>query len=269
MTKRSVQWVWVLAASLVAHTSSVRADLISYTTVANNGGANYASGTGGFFDLPQFDSSLGSLQSVVITVTGLSLGGHVWVDNEWSAGGKIQLQLGVNIVLTTPDFMEMYLSPMQSTSLTTLGADSDGESDFAGTDSFQLNGTSASTEQSDHPVNLDSFIGGGLMTYSFWGEGFQLSMPLSPLDVAGRVDEDTSLPSYGLSAQISYEYLARGDGDGNIPEPGTLGMGLVLGGYSLSLWGRRKWREHRSRCAEAEGERRAFRPGSGKGARRE
>ena len=252
MTKRAIQWAGVLAALLVAHTSGVRADLISYTAVANNGGANYASGTGGFFDLPQFDSSLGSLQRVVITVTGLSLGGHVWVDNEWSAAGKIQLQLGVDIVLTTPDFMELYLSPLQSTSLTTLGADSDADPDFIGTDSAQLTGTMAAAVQNDEPAAIDGFIGSGLMTYSFWGEGFHLALPLSPLDVEGRVAEDVALPSYSLSAQISYDYLRRGDGDGNVPEPGTLGMGLVLAGYSLSLWGRRKWREHRSRSAEAE-----------------
>jgi hypothetical protein len=233
------------------------ADMLTYSVVANNGGANYASGAGGSFQLSQFDSELGTLQSVVVIITGFSLGGEISVDNEWSAAGKVQLQLGVDLVVTTPDWSELYFTPMQTSALTSLAADEDDDPDFLGADSFTLSGSTRSETQYDNPVNLAAYTGSGLMTYSFYGEGFANVMGLSPLDVPGRVAEDSSLPFYSLLAQITYDYTplggggnqGGGGGGGAVPEPGTLGMGLALAGLSLSKWGRSRlavWRARRS-----------------------
>ena len=241
MAKRWGIWVLALAAGLVR----AEAALLTYSVVVNNGGAYYESGSGGTFNLTQFDSSLGTLQGAVLTITASSLGGHLWVDNEWTAAGKIQLQLGTSLMVTTPEFAELTLTPDWTSALTALAADNEAGADFLGTDSAQLNGTVATDVQAQSVGDLALYIGSGQLTYSFWGEGFGLALPLSPLDVDGRVAENVLLPSYGLTAQIIYDYtpIISGDDDppgGNVPEPGTMSMALVLGGYALLQWQRRR-----------------------------
>lgn len=249
MAKRWGIWALAWAAGIV-HTDAA---LLTYSVVANNGGAYYESGAGGTFNLTQFDSSLGTLQSAVLTITASSLGGHVWVDNEWTAAGKIQLQLGTSLLVTTPELAELTFTPEWTSALTALAADNEAEANFSGTDSAQLNGTLVDATRAQSISDLSLYIGSGQLTYSFWGEGYGLALPLSPLDMDGRVAQNVQLPSYGLTAQIIYNYAPLnepgGDDDpggddpvgGNVPEPGTMSMALVLGGYALVQW-RRRWR---------------------------
>ena len=69
MAKRWGIWVLALAAGLVR----AEAAMLTYSVVVNNGGAYYESGSGGTFNLTQFDSSLGTLQGAVLTITASSL----------------------------------------------------------------------------------------------------------------------------------------------------------------------------------------------------
>lgn len=235
-----------------------RAALLTYSVVADNDGAFYASGTGGSFNLSQFDLTLGTLQSVVLTVTGYSNGGYIWVDNEWTAAGKVQLQLGSYINLSTPENAQLEFAPTLTTSLGVLAADEalDGDgTGFSGSDSLQLNGTTVSEEQTYLPPDLSLYLGSGLMTYSFWGESYSSIFALAPLDVDGRLVDETVLSTYGLMASIFYTYTPQNnggedpggedpgggeEGGGNVPEPGTLSMALVLLGSFLAARCRRR-----------------------------
>ncbi len=222
-----------------------RAELLTYSAVADNGGSHYESGTGGMFSLTRFDSSLGTLQSAVLTITASSLGGHIWVDNEWTAAGKVQLRLGTALSLTTPEYATLEFAPEWATGLTALAADGEGEADFSGADSAQLNGTTVGETQTQAIGDLAMCIGLGQLEYSFWGEGYGWATGLSPLDVEGRLAVGLLLPLYGLTAQIDYTYTPAGTsgddgGGGSVPEPGTMSMGLALGGVALARWMRRR-----------------------------
>lgn len=219
--------------------------ILDYSVVVNNGGASYASGAVGTFDLPQFNGELGSLQRVILTVTGYAIGGSLAVDNEWSAAGKLQLQLGTYIAVLISDGDEILLAPSWNTSLTTVAADEDGAADFSGADSARLIGAVAMDTQEVMAGDPSAYIGTGTMTYSFLSEGFYAVLPLSPLDGDGRLAEEAILPTFTLTAQITYEYADKGGGgggggSGTVPEPGTLGMGLTLAGLSLAKWGFRR-----------------------------
>jgi len=105
-----------------------------------------------------------------------------------------------------------------------------------------LSGSAAADVQSGNPASLVPYIGTGTITYSFLSEGFSSVLALSPLDEEGRLVEETYMPTYSLTAQITYEYAGKGGsgGGGTVPEPGTLGMGLALAGLSLAKWGFRR-----------------------------
>ena len=223
--------------------SAATGAILNYSVVVNNDGANYASGTGGTFELPQFNGELGTLQRVILTVTGYAYDGSLAVDNEWSAAGKVQLELGTYIAVMTPGGEELLFAPSWTSPLTTVAADDDGTADYTGADAALLSGSVAVDTQSDNPASLASYIGAETITYSFLSEGFFTVLALSPLDVEGRLEEDVSLPTYSLTAQITYEYAGKGgggEGGGTVPEPGTLAMGLALAGLSLATWGARR-----------------------------
>lgn len=228
-------------------TTCAMAGVLSYSVVANNDGANYVSGASGIFELPQFNSDLGTLQQVVLTVTGYAHDGSLTVDNEWSAAGKVQLQLGAYIMVTTPTSAELNFMPSWSSSLMSVAADEDDAADFSGGDSATLTGSLAMDAQNDTPANLMAYIGSGVMTYSFLGEGFSMVLPLSPLDGDGRLAESIGMPTFSLTAEITYEYKEKGGGgeSGIVPEPGTLGMGMALVGLSWLKWGRRRFAQRR------------------------
>ncbi len=230
-----------LALSLLGASAATGA-ILEYSVVVNNGGANYASGSGGTFDLPQFDEELGALQSVVLTVTGYAYGGSLAVDNEWSAAGKVQLELGTYITVTPPGGGDLLLAPSWTSPLTTVAANEDETADYTGADAALLSGSAAADVQSGNPASLVPYIGTGTITYSFLSEGFSSVLALSPLDEEGRLVEETYMPTYSLTAQITYEYAGKGGsgGGGTVPEPGTLGMGLALAGLSLAKWGFRR-----------------------------
>lgn len=261
----------LLAAGIVG-TLPVRAALLTYSVALDNDGAYYESGTGGSFTLAQFDAGLGTLQSVVLSVTAAAYGGSIWVDNEWTAAGKVQLELGSYLSLTTPEYAELGFAPAWTTPLSVLAADEADDGDgtgFSGFDSLLLNGTTLAEEQTYVPTDLSLYLGSGRMTYSFWGESYSSIYALAPLDVDGRLADEAVLSNYGLSVSIAYTYIPQSSGGGgeeddggeeggdsggvgNVPEPGTLSMALVLFG---SFWAAR-CRRRRALNAEGDGDRR-------------
>lgn len=245
------------------------AAILMYSAVVDNDGAYFESGTGGDFTLSQFNSSLGTLQSVVLTLTAAAHGGSIWVDNEWTAAGKVQLELGTSVTLWTPEYAQLDFAPSSATPLSALAADEAGDgsgTDFTGADSLQFNAGAVSETQTYVPSDLSLYLGSGLLTYSFWGESFSSILALSPLDTAGRLTDSTVLSAYGLTASIAYTYApaSSGGGDsgggdsgggdagggGNVPEPGTLSMGLVLAGCALARWRKSRRRERQETLSE-------------------
>ncbi len=239
---------WVVA--WLGATSAMGA-MVEYSVLVNQGGSPYASGSTGTFELPQFDPEMGNLQSVAMTLTGYFQGGSLAVDNEWTAAGKLQMELGGMLVVLSPDLQEIGLTGQWSTPLTTVAADDDGAADFSGADSVRLIGTWVSDMRENLAMDMQPFLGTGTIQYSFLGEGYASVLPLSPLDVDGRLPQEVTLPGFSLAAHLVYEYggYVSGDenGGGAVPEPGTLGMGITLAGLSLAGWFRRRSRGGRTR----------------------
>ncbi len=206
--------------------------------LANNGGLNYESGTAGTFVLTQFNPEWGTLQSVLLEVTAIANGGSLWVDNEWTARGRVTLKIYADMTLQGPGTLMLYFMPELTTPSTYIEADvaGDGTGDFLGIDSLRLDGTSFSDVKSDTPSDINPYIGTGEVAYSFTGESYTTVTKGSPLNQTGRVVEQSVIPYYSFSATVTYTYDANPpvDPPPQVPEPGTLGMAAVLGGLALA-----------------------------------
>lgn len=222
-----VAMVLVLAAGVAC------AETIQYSATVNNGGANYQAGTGGNFVLPQFNPALGTLESVVVEVTGFSIGGVNQIDNESATdSGSATLTLGSSVTIVSgADTMTVVVLPSESVtgSVTT---DTDVAPNFVGTDTLGISGTTSQDTDSNSPVALAPYIGTGNITFSFASTGntsIGLNAPLDFVDFFGPngFGINSVNPYYYLNASITYQYTASNTPMA-APEPGTLVIGSLL-----------------------------------------
>jgi hypothetical protein len=207
---------------IIAMASMANADI---ATVSFN--AHYSGGTGitQVLSVPQFDSSLGTLQSVQIDF-GVSADGWVgmenknantggnktlytWLDDTHVTHGDVQLQLGAS-TLSSVDWS------VENTYTEYLAA-FDGIIDYAGASGWQTTFLDKSDSGSAlYDSDLESYIGNGTVNFNL-------------------VSSSTGVLS--SSAQVSTSMGVTGTGDVTItytytPEPATLAI-LGLGGLLL------------------------------------
>jgi hypothetical protein len=223
-----------LLALLAASASGAQ---ISFTVVADNGGANYlAGGDPGTFTLSQFNSALGTLTGVSLQVTGNSIGGFNSLDNESATrSGTATLTIGSDVtVSSTVDTLLVLVNPTQ-TAAGSVARDSDGAADFTGTDAVTVIGTSSTDTQSSSPVSFLPYIGTGSILYSFSSSAnTAVALTAGTLSFSSLAF-DSDNPSFNFTATVTYNYEPNLDPPPpQVPEPGTLGMAVTLGVLGLS-----------------------------------
>lgn len=224
----------------------VCADTIQYNVTANNGGLNYQAGTGGNFTLPQFNPALGTLLSVLVEVTGYSIGGVNQIDNESATdAGNAVLTIGSTVtVISGADTLTIVVLPSETTS-GAVTTDTDVAPNFAGTDFLGVSGTTSQDTESNAPGDVTPYIGAGNITFNFnsaGNTGINLTAPLDFLDLFGPngLGINSVNPSYYIDATITYDYEPLDDPPTAVPEPGTLIMALVLGAMATPLARRKR-----------------------------
>jgi hypothetical protein len=242
---------YLLCGALLAFfTASTFGATITYTNIVNNGGANYTAGSSvygvgrGDFTLSQFDSALGTLTSVSLSVTGVSIGGTNRLDNtNPDTSGNVTLAMGSAITVSnTVDALMVIVNPQETISAAVSG--DHGNDDFVGPDSLSLIGTTSVNTQNSIPIVLTPYIGTGSILYSFFsGANKSINVTSGDLELADLLLSGSKNPRFYFTATVTYNYEPNLDPPPpQVPEPGTLGLAAVLGSLALV----RRWRSRRA-----------------------
>lgn len=198
-------------------------------TYGPNAFGTFAAGSGGVFNMPSFDTNLGTLTKVELTVTGNSDGGSNSIQNLSDNAGEASVTIGTDITVTGPSALTVLTLPQTSNSSPVtpfVGP----ILDFSGTDSVQVFGAPASDTDSDTIlVGLAAYetVGPGVVGFTY-GSTANTS---NSATVAPTVSATTA-PTFDFEATVTYYYNA-------VPEPGSLVL-AAMGALGLALVARRR-----------------------------
>lgn len=189
----------------------------------------FAAGSGGVFNMPSFDTNIGTLTKVELTVTGNSDGGSNSIQNLSTNAGDASVTIGTDITVSGPSSLTVLTLPQTSNSgpVTPFVGP---VLDFSGTDSVQVFGVPASDTDSDTIlVGLGAYetVGPGVVGFSY----ASAANTSNSATVAPTVSATTA-PVFDFEATITYYYTA-------IPEPGSFAL-AALGALGLALVARRR-----------------------------
>ena len=224
----------LIALALVAVAGGAQADVITQSDAFGYQTTNWTHALGG---LSQFDSSLGTLNSVIISLTG-SINQSLVAENIGGsadtlipvAGGTLRFRQGGSIVLN---------QVLPTTSGSTFFATAfDGTDDKAGTSGVNfgiLSASASNTVTLTAPADLAGFIGAGFLSnYDLRAIG------------NGMIESDNGNISQIIqtearaSVTLSYEYTKAQNPDPQpVPEPASMAL-IGLGALGLAAVRRRK-----------------------------
>lgn len=218
-------------AGLLMTAAEVKAAFVTYgPTLFDNGGALYSSGASGSFYFPQFDSSLGTLTSVDLTVTGNSFGGTNGLHNYSGFSGTASVSIGSNITVTGPSSLVVLTAPSQNTSGSVTALTNPGPFDFTGPDSIYIAGTSSTdTKSATLYGSFTPYEGLGNVTFNF----ASAVNSTSSASVSPALTESTPT-QFEFEPTVTYNYITA------IPEPASLGSLACLVGSGMFLRVRRR-----------------------------
>jgi len=184
----------------------------------------FSSGTGGNFNLPQFDPSLGTLTEVQLFITGFSNGGSVSVEDLTANAGTANGAIGSTVNVTGPAALVVLTQPNNTGSGGVTAFD--GVADLLGPDTYSLSGVpSSDPESATITSGMGPYIGLGNVNYTFTSATFfSGGGNFSPASVG-------STPStFDFNASVVYTYDA-------VPEPASISL---IGVGALGLLARRR-----------------------------
>lgn len=189
----------------------------------------FTAGAGGVFNMPSFDTNLGTLTKVELTVTGNSDGGSNSIQNLSENAGEASVTIGTDITVSGPSALAVLTLPQTSNSgpVTPFVGP---VLDFSGTDSVQVFGAPASdTDANTILVGLGAYetVGPGLVGFNY----SSTANTSSSANVAPTVGQTTA-PLFDFEATVTYYYDA-------VPEPGSLVL-AAMGALGLALVARRR-----------------------------
>ena len=217
----------ILMLSLILSAVSSAA-MISYNTSYTGVGAVSPSSVIG--QLQKFDSSLGTLTYVSLTLNSTTYAGTLTWDNESAVVTDVELKIGAEVTASTlGGLLVTIATPLQAGSQSAVGADDDASPDFVGSDSFTLSGNTGNdiqTNGSSSASVLTAFTASGTEYFDVY-LGSILKKTVSTTGGYGA-EQYTAGVTDG-TVTVCYTYT--------VPEPATIAM---LGIGCLGLIKRRK-----------------------------
>lgn len=223
MTKNNwiITAVVLLASVSMASAAAVQHDITFGPTPTGN--ASYP------LLLPQFDITLGTLNSVTLMLDVDTDSGSIAWDNEAGSPSDVTLGIGAEVTATGPATLVVVVMPLQTGSAIGIAADevADGAGDFLGLDAFSVTGGSGN--DSDNTTLFSGFgayIGTGTFSTTI-SSGVSTSLSTS----GGWGPINPSPGQFDGTLSVIYDYT--------VPEPATMSL-LAVGGLAALRRRRRK-----------------------------
>jgi len=177
--------------------------------------------------LTKFDSSLGTLNSVIVTLNA-TVAGSVGLENTGPSASSISYNLQASVALSSPAVVGTLLTSVPVFSGTFNAGPYDGTTDFGGTSGITISNLTASTSQTTTlTTDLDPFIGSGSLSAFLSGTG------QSNTNGSGNVASWFQTQAGG-TVTVEYNYTPAA----TVPEPSAiLGILAVAG---VGAFARRK-----------------------------
>lgn len=213
---------------LVSSMATANADLRTYSSSYGPNTVGSAAGWAGA-SLAEFNSSLGTLTMVTLTLDSNTFAGVVRWDNEAGVASDVTLGIGAKVAINALGTLAVTTTIPMQTGSSSVDADNDGAPDYTGSDAFSVTGGSGSDSNSTSSTNaavLALFTGTG--TFDVW-----LSSSVSTLvSTTGGWGPSTTTAGYtDGTITVSYTYAP-------VPEPATvalLGLSSMVLGRKLKL----------------------------------